>query len=106
MREIARRKKQSRGMYIDGFYKEAIKRHLKTVQVPKRITKPNRQKVKIQVDSEFVRLLDDCAKIAYKEERPVSAVIDEALRLYASDPENYLGEAFEDRHKQQYERVE
>lgn len=105
MREVARRQKRVRRLFIEDFYNEALTEFLQNEFVPKRIVKPNRQKVRIQAAKGFIERLDACAKIAYKQELPVSAILEKALRAYLTKPENYLGEAFETRYADQYERI-
>jgi hypothetical protein len=105
MKELARRKQRERGFFIDGFYNEALREYLSEKDIPKRLIKPSRMKVSLQMNAETMKLLDDCARIAIKQERPTAAVIEEAITAYLKKPENYLGSAFEERNPEQYESI-
>lgn len=104
MKEIAARQQRARGFFIDGFYEEALREYFAIHEdIPKRMIKIDRQNVRIQASNDLVELINHCAAYAYKQERPTSAVIDDALKLYCSKPENYLGSAWKERHPHQYE---
>lgn len=105
MREIARRHKTLRRMFIDGFYLEAFDDYLTSVDVPKRITAIERSPVRIQVNAEFIERLNSLAKVAYKREVPVSRIIEDAIKDYLSKPEHFLGSNWEDSHPERYEQL-
>jgi hypothetical protein len=106
MKELARRKHKQTNWFIDGFYKQALREFLTTIDVPKRMIKLDRARVKLQMDAETISMLDDCARIAYKQERPVASILEQAIDAYLSKPENYLGEAFNAAHPDKYESID
>jgi len=105
MKEIARRLKLIRKMHIEDFYVEALREYIQDKQIPRRILKRIRKRVQIQMPEDGFDLLNACAKLAFKDERPTSAVIEEALKRYLEKPEHYLGKAFEERHPRRYEII-
>jgi hypothetical protein len=103
MRELSRRKRLESKMFIEDHYRKALKEYLRDLENPKRILKRQRMAVRIQCKTTDLDLIDHASRIAYKEERPLARIIEEAVKQYIDKPENYLGKTYKEENPNEYE---
>jgi len=97
LREIARRRRKQ----VGAVYVEVMQRYLHRNRVPKQVDKITRKPFTFQTPEDFALLFNEVRIHAAKRQQFPVVVLEEAIREWIGEPEQYLGKNFDKSHGKQ-----